>query len=293
MTQKPIKLSLPPTYLPEQQGRLSRKSYKREQGIVKNHVGRLLDMDIHVITEERVSQYKTRRLEEKGGSPDTVHKELRVLSHIFSKAVDYGKASRNPVDKVELPKQAPGRVRYLSREEMHAWLNVLKVLPEQMRPIVSLMQHTALRRGEAVRLLWADIDLDHELLIVRKDKRGKAKILPLSSPALGILKAQPRINELVFPCVNEDYLTQCFHQATRAAGIINFRFHDLRHNFASHLAMAGTDILTLRDLLGHSDTRMTSRYSHLTAAHLKRAVDKLPEIFEQLADGDENKETIN
>ena len=58
-------------------------------------------------------------------------------------------------------------------------------------------------------------------------------------------------------------------------------------------AMAGTDILTLRDLLGHSDTRMTSRYSHLTAAHLKRAVDKLPEVFEQLAAGDEDKDTIN
>jgi len=58
-------------------------------------------------------------------------------------------------------------------------------------------------------------------------------------------------------------------------------------------AFAGVDLLTLRDLLGHSDTRMTSRYSHLAAAHLKRAVDKLPEVFEQATDEPETKERIN
>lgn len=162
-----------------------------------------------------------------------------------------------------------------------------------MRPVVVLLQHTALRRGEALKLTWADVDLEHEILIVRKDKRGKVKILPLSGPALEVLKAQPRHCEQVFPLIDEDYLTQCFHAATVGAGILNFRLHDLRHNFASQLAMRGVDMATLRDLLGHSDTRMTSRYTHLAAQHLKKAVDKLPEVFEQVTEDDGKKETVN
>lgn len=282
------------TYLPEQKVKVSPDTYQRERGVIENHFRRFLDYDIHLINEEKASQFKTRRLQEKGGSADTVHKELQILSHVFSKAVDYNKAMRNPVDKVDFPKPAPGRVRYLSPDELKAWPKVLAALPVQMRPVVTLMQHTALRRREALGLAWSDVDLENDILIVRKDKRGKVKILPLSGPAVEILKAQPRIVEQVFPCVDEDYLTQCFRQATAAAGIVNFRLHDLRHNFASHLAMQGVDVLTLRDLLGHSDTRMTSRYTHLAAQHLKRAVDKLPEVFERLeAEGKDDKERVN
>lgn len=281
-------------YLPEQKVKVSPETYKRESGVIANHFQRFFDKDFHLIGEEQVALFKTQRLQEKRGSPDTVHKELQILSHIFSKAVDYGKAMRNPVDKIDFPKPAPGRVRYLTADELKAWPKVLKSLPSQMRPVVSFLQHTALRRSEALGLAWADVDLDNGILIVRKDKRGKAKILPLSGPALEILKAQPRISEQVFPCVDEDYLTQKFREATAAAGIVGFRLHDLRHNFASHLAMSGVDLLTLRDLLGHSDTRMTSRYSHLAAAHLRRAVEKLPEAFERLeSEGEEGKETVN
>lgn len=282
------------TYLPEQKVKVSSDTYQRERGVIENHFKRFFDCDIHLINEEKVSQFKTRRLQEKGGSPDTVHKELQILSHVFSKAVDYNRATRNPVDKVDFPKPAPGRVRYLSPDEMKAWPKVIAALPIQMRPVVSLMQHTALRRSEALGLAWSDVDLENGILIVRKDKRGKVKILPLSGPAVEILRVQPRINEQVFPCVDEDYLTQKFREATVTAGIQNFRLHDLRHNFASHLAMQGVDVLTLRDLLGHSDTRMTSRYTHLAAQHLKRAVDKLPEVFERLSEeGEEEKERVN
>ena len=70
-----------------------------------------------------------------------------------------------------------------------------------------------------------------------------------------------------------------FKTALKKAGIEDFRFHDLRHTFASHLIMAGVDLTTVRELMGHKDIRMTLRYSHLSPDHKKRGVDMLCKRF--------------
>ena len=70
-------------------------------------------------------------------------------------------------------------------------------------------------------------------------------------------------------------IKRSFNTAVRRAKIHDFKFHDIRHTFASHLVMAGVDLTTVKELLGHKDIKMTLRYSHLAPAHKAKAVDLL------------------
>jgi integrase len=95
------------------------------------------------------------------------------------------------------------------------------------------------------------------------------------------LKALPRHLDsyLLFPGVNGPMVTRAFWRACRKARVSNLRFHDLRHTFASYLAMGGFNLRTIQQLLGHRDLRMTSRYAHLSADHLQQAVKSLDAIL--------------
>jgi integrase len=157
---------------------------------------------------------------------------------------------------------------------------------DHLRPLVLVALNTGLRRGELFSLRWADLDFDHAMLTVRSaaSKSGDSRRVPLNAEALGVLKAwkkqaKPASAEaLVFPGnngarltnVNKSWATLC-----KLAKVTNFRFHDLRHTFASKLVQRGTDLNTVRALMGHADLKMTLRYSHLAPDNLAAAVAKL------------------
>jgi integrase len=113
-------------------------------------------------------------------------------------------------------------------------------------------------------------------------KSGKTRHLPLNATALSALKSwkeqQEDVDGLVFPSVEGkpfDNVNKAWHRVLKDASINNFRWHDLRHHFASKLVMAGVDLNTVRELLGHSDIKMTLRYAHLAPEHKAAAVAKL------------------
>ena len=136
--------------------------------------------------------------------------------------------------------------------------------------------------GEIFGLKWQDVDFKREFIYLYNTKNVDQREVPLNENVKRVLiqiKRHPK-SEYVF-CNTDGSQRKdirfSFFTALKKSGIKEFRFHDLRHTFASHLVMAGVDLNTVRELLGHKTIKMTLRYSHLSPYHKRRAVDILGE----------------
>lgn len=156
---------------------------------------------------------------------------------------------------------------------------------DHVKPMILLSLHTGIRRGEAFHLRWEDVDFDHKNLTIHGStaKSGHTRHVPLNQTSMWALgawwkqKGNP-ISGVIFPGENGQPLTDIKHSwATilTMASIIEFRWHDMRHHFASRLVMSGVDLNTVRELLGHTDLKMTLRYAHLAPKVKADAVAKL------------------
>ena len=154
---------------------------------------------------------------------------------------------------------------------------------DHLTPMVLLSLNTGLRRGELFSLHWKDIAMHTKTLTVRGEtaKTKQTRHLPLNAEALQVLMAwhqQSAGEDLVFPGKNGqrlDNVRKAWAGVLTAAGIVGFRWHDLRHTFASKLVMAGVPLNTVRELLGHTTPAMTLRYAHLAPDHKASAVERL------------------
>jgi len=209
-------------------------------------------------------------------------------------AVNWGYLKSNPCMGVKELREPPGRVRYLTGEEMERLLEACdpeslrknpqnvgrtfsKMTDAYLKPIVQIALHTGMRRGEIMGLRWKDVDLKERRITLEKTKNNERRVVPLNETIYEILRSLPvhLHSEMVFPDINGNMLTVAFKRACRRAGISDFRFHDLRHTCASYLTMGGINLRTVQTLLGHKDLRMTMRYSHLSPEYLKEAVTTL------------------
>lgn len=151
---------------------------------------------------------------------------------------------------------------------------------DHVMPMVLLALNTGMRRGELFSLEWHNVNLHGKLLTVTADnaKSGKTRHLPLNAEAMAVLnswKKQGMGDGLVFPGAAGERMTninKSWDGIVAAAKLPDFHFHDLRHTFASKLVMAGVDLNTVRELLGHADIKMTLRYAHLAPGKLAAAV---------------------
>jgi integrase len=149
--------------------------------------------------------------------------------------------------------------------------------------MILLSINTGLRRGELFSLKWENINLEQSMLTIEGTyaKSGKTRHIPLNTEAVHVLKSwrqQTNGNDLVFPSKNDEpfnTVKKAWAGILKAAEIKKFRWHDLRHHFASRLVMADVDLNTVRELLGHSEMTMTLRYAHLAPEHKANAVEKL------------------
>ena len=147
---------------------------------------------------------------------------------------------------------------------------------DHLTPAILISLNTGLRRGELTALTWEDVNLEARMLTVRAAaaKSGKSRHVPLNNEAMMVLQQWQRQQPTgrLFPVRS---FKTAWGALMATAKIDNFRWHDMRHDFASRLVMAGVDLNTVRELMGHADLKMTLRYAHLAPAHLAEAVAKL------------------
>jgi integrase len=157
---------------------------------------------------------------------------------------------------------------------------------DHLKPMVIVSLNTGIRRGSLFGLLWSDIDFREEILTVRPEtaKAGKEIHIPMNptlTEALATWKKQTGGGDdgLVFASPKSggvfDNVRRAWEGVLKAAGIKKFRWHDLRHDFASQLVMKGVDLNTVRELMGHADMKMTLRYAHLAPKVKRAAVEML------------------
>lgn len=217
----------------------------------------------------------------RGLKNSSCNKVLTILKHMFTKAVEWDMVESETlkrVRKVKLLSDDSKRLRFLSKEECQALINACDTY---LKLVVVTALNTGMRKSEVLSLKWDNVDLRHGFILLDVTKNGERREIPINETLRQSLQAITR--RLDIPYVFYDHVTgnrymdikRSFKTALRKAGIRDFHFHDLRHTFASHLVMAGIDITTVKELLGHKTLTMTLRYSHLAPAHKVKAVDIL------------------
>ncbi len=228
---------------------------------------------ISEISPRLVEEYKSKRLSE-NAKPSTINKELTLLKHILNKAVEWGYLEENPIRNVKMLPENSDVWKYLTKEEF-ALLE--QYISENYRDLLVFLVYTGLRLGDALKLRWEDVDLEADVLYIRGSKSGKSFGLPIHPRAKAVLlerKGESNGSGRVFPH-SPCKFRQAFKKALKEAGLPDIRIHDLRHTFASWLALEGVPIQQIQQLLGHSSIQMTLRYSHLNPAILREAVQKI------------------
>lgn len=206
----------------------------------------------------------------------------------------------SPEERTRLNEALDARERRIRQERIshNKWLEERKKKPlpllagefaDHLKPMVLLSLNTGMRRGNLLALLWGDIDLERRAILLRgsASKSGKTLRLPINNAAITTLTAWKKqsvntaSSAFVFPSPKTgkkvDNVASSWEGLLEEAKIEGFRWHDMRHDFASKLVMKGVDLNTVRELLGHSDLKMTLRYAHLAPESALRAVELLDE----------------
>jgi integrase len=260
------------------------KEQKNKTGTMEHHLLPVFGkFKINVIAAEHIDKYKQMKLSE-GLNPKTINNHLQILHRCLTTAQEWSLLEQVPTTKQLKAPEPPWR--YLSREDAE---KLIAVIPEDFRRTMFLMSiKTGLRYSELSALRWEDVDFERNEVTVRRSivegnigstKNNRIRRIPMTKDVREALEQMPRTDGYVFT-YNEKpvlYKTSCgwLKKFCKDAGIQNVTIHQLRHTFASHLVALGAPLLSVRQLMGHGDIKMTMRYAHLGPNELQHAVDLL------------------
>ena len=257
-------------------------SWSRELSVMRRLDNRFGNKIFQQITTDEIERYKSKRLKD-GVMPATINRELALLKTMFTKAQKWNRVNFNPAKDVKLLDGEVERVRYLMPEEVQKLLSNCNGF---IRPIVLVALNTGMRKGEILDLKWENINFDLGIISIMKTntKNKVRKDIPMNEIVKATINGIEKKGQYVFcngdgkPFQNSG-VRKSFEKAVRESKIEDFRFHDLRHTFASNLVMGGVDIMTVKELMGHKDLKMTLRYSHLSPTFKAKAVNVLDERY--------------
>ncbi|PKF78221.1 integrase [Vibrio sp. vnigr-6D03] len=307
-----LRLYLDNTYLPYLES-LNVKTASKAHRNLKSSFSHLLDKNICDIKAWDIQKWVSER-KKSGKANATITYSLGRLKAAFNRAVEWGLLDEHDLSSVKVPKEDNTRIRYLTVQEESSLLNEVRERDQRVRnerasandfrrarnyplyptfddvafvdylePLIISALHTGMRKGELLSLVWNDVYFEQRYIMVRASnaKSKKGRTIPMNDTlfnALSLWKKQVAQTQAVFVTDKGDAITDIkkpWMKLLKDANIDNFRFHDLRHHFASKLVMAGVDLNTVRELLGHADMKMTLRYAHLAPEHKAAAVNMI------------------
>lgn len=240
------------------------------------------------ITPSMVSECRDKLLrgsEGKRRRNATVVRYLAALSHAFSVAIkDWAWIDSNPLLKVSKPKEPRGKVRFLSDDErLRLVEECRKSESSDLYCAMVVALSTGGRRMEILGLRWPQVDFTRRSITLLQTKNGEIRSLPMVSHAFDLMLQRSKVRridtDLVFPAHGSSTkaidLRTPFDTALKRAGVVDFRWHDLRHTAASYLAMNGASLAEISEVLGHKTLQMVKRYAHLSQAHTSRVVESM------------------
>ncbi|HWZ50465.1 MAG TPA: site-specific integrase [Granulicella sp.] len=221
------------------------------------------------------------RGEEVALKPATLNRYRALLSLTFRIALQNGKISSNPARLVRPRREKNAVIRYRLPEEERKLRAVANELYQHHVPELDLALNRGMRQGEQYNLVSENVDMERRFITIPRSKHGGIRHIELNDAAVAALlqaHAQGNGSEHVFlNCYGQKLSKprEWFEAAVKKAGIPRITWHCLRHTFASRLVMAGVDLRTVQELMGHKTIQMTCRYAHLGPQHRLAAVQRL------------------
>jgi len=258
------------------------RSFTRDVTASKSLNAFFKGISISDITLWHVEKYKSQR-KKIGRKPETINRELSILRRMFrlsEKRVLKHKILKNPINGMQLlriPKKQYRTLKHWEFEKLYV------ASAPHLKPILLLAYLTGMRRGEILKLKWADVDLDEGYIHVIKTKNDEYRSIPIGSTLLSMLKALKETSKTEFVFNNQDgepfisikSWSGAFNNAVRRSCIEKCTFHDLRHTFISNLIVGEKeDFATVMAISGHKDIRMLQRYSHTNEVAKRGALRK-------------------
>ena len=235
------------------------------------------------ITPQELEHHLVQTAEESDWAPATVNRYRALISLVFRLGIENGKVKENPARLVKHRRANNARTRWLAPEEETRLREAIKAGCPDHWPELDLALNTGLRRSEMYGLTWENVSLSRRVLTIPRAKNGEMRHVPLNSTALAALAELQKRGDgtgVVIRNLGGEPLVgprHWFEPAVVKAKLRDFSWHCLRHTFASRLVMAGVDLRTIQELLGHKSIGMTVRYSHLAPKHTLAAVERLDE----------------
>jgi integrase len=262
-------------------------SHKRDKSLAA-HLIKVFGNDYLLdIKPAMVSDYKVQRRDE-SASPRTINYELNLMSHAFNIAIrEWEWIENNPVIKVKKERVRNTIERWLTLDEER---NLLFTSPKWLQEIIVFAINTGFRRSEILDLKWSQIDFDRRTIIISEQKNRCVDTLPLNKKAMVALRERQKQRlpgcDLVFPSNNGSRminrnLFRAFNSAAGRANVIKFRFHDLRHTFATRLVQAGVGIYEVQKLGRWKNNSMVMRYAHHNSESLRSSIEVMDGFKEE------------
>jgi integrase len=254
----------------------STNSYVNENYLLQNHI-------LPIFGKKKLHQIKKREIEKFHNSfPElkvTHNRILSLISHIFTKAIEWDYIEINPAQGIRKKKEEK-RTRYLSRDEINRLLAVLDSYPQKhISQALKIILFTGSRRGEVLGAQWSEFNFERQDWIkpLHKTKQRRTEKIPLNKETVEILvdMKQCRNSIFLFPSDSKEGHMLGFKTSWRKiralANLEDVRIHDLRHTYASLLINNGVSLSVIGKLLGHSNASTTERYAHLNNETLRAA----------------------